>query len=554
MNLLYSEADNEAIDANGTEELTAASNPHWFAGTGSELARGGANIGIHAQRVAGQMDSSAADALGVNQYITPQGQVKRITEIEPTAPEDLPKFQKPDAVNSGAAAVFLGDLVQQAPAIAMSAVNPLAGFAAGASMGGDEGLQEAQEKGLVGSAAQQYAGLKALEDGIGAALPGIGGIGERAVLKYGSRFVVGGGVNLAQSAAFQWGRAEVLDAHGFHAQAEQLRQFDGQQAAATFVLGGFFNLAGGHARDRDMPVLESPEAQPLVNGPAPAPEMAPLQEVTPVTDPASTPLAGYKLSRADVKAAKSDLVNSQRHLDRLDAERAAALADAPKGGGKKLAQAREAQQARLAEIEAQRRASLDINNAAAERLASHEAYGRQRIEALHADAATHTVLHDNYVTESAPGLAVDVASEAAHVRAMDATADALHAGRPVDVSEHFSGDHAFLMRDDVAAGQEARQPFIDNTSDKVDATVRAAAENSVPEAGATPPAPGVISDTIPQPFENLRQQVQAMRETHPELADAIAPHIDRLEAEHKAASIDAQQYEIAAACALVHGA
>ncbi len=560
MNLLFDQNQNTDIDTNGSEELAPASNPHWFAGTGNEIVRGGSNIGIHAERTVGQMDDSAATALGFNQYLTRDNTVAKIHDIEPTAPEDLPKYEKPDAANSGAAAIFLGDLVQQSAALAASVVNPLVGFAAGASMGAGEGLQTAQEKGLTGEAATQFAGLQALEDGIGAALPGIGGIGERALIKYGSRFAVGGGVNVAQSEGFKWGRAEVLEAHGFHAQAEQMRQWDGQAAAAAFLLGGAFNLAGGHARDRDMPPAEippaprTPETVPEATGGNPGGYYSAQPSPTPEVPAPATPLAGYKLSRADVKAEKSNVANAQRHLDRLAAEEVAIREAAPTSSGGANRRYFEQNREALDAIEAQRMETQERFNTASDRLTSHEAYGRQRIEAIHSDAAMHATIHDNYVTESAPGLATSPAADAAHVRSMDSAINSIHTGRPVDVGEHFTGEPEFLMRPDVADGINERQALAADGLAKADDISAAMRQQTIPDAPAKPLAPGVISAEIAQPFDALRQQVDALRETHPELADAMAPHVDAIELAHRDESMTAQQYEVAAACAIVHGA
>lgn len=559
MSLLYDQNQITDIDNNGTEELTSASNPNWFAGTGNELARGAKNIVTLGQRVAGQMDSTAANALGVNQYLTRDNKVAQIHDITPTAPEDLPKYEKPDAANSGAAAIILGDLFEQTPIIAGAIINPLAGFAAGAAYGADHGAEEAADMNITGPAGKYYAAIRALEFGVGGAIPGVGGIGERALLKYGSRFVTGGALNVGMMEGSKWGRAEVLDAFGYSDQAAQIRQWDTQAAATAFLMGGFFNLAGGHARERDLPTVTeqapTPEATPPAGAVPPDAAISDTPAPTPVVDaePASTPLAGYKLSRADVKATKSEIVNSQRHLDRLDAERAAVLADPLKGSGKALARAREAQQARLAEIETQRQNSLAINDAARERLDSHEAYGRQRIDALHVDAATHTVLQDNYVTESAPGLAVDTLSESAHVRAMDAATDAIHTGRAVDVSAHFENDHGFIVNQDIDAGHTDRQALAGDTTARIDRTVAAASEQSLPVSPPPDSIPGAISDAIAEPFDMLRAQMQALQETHPDLASALAPHIDAIQAEHNLSHAEAQQFDIAAACALVSG-
>ncbi|REF09763.1 hypothetical protein [Pantoea ananatis] len=553
MNILFDQSENDAVDSNGTEPLSKAS-PGWFQGTGNELGRGIKNIGVLGERLAGQADSSAADALGVNQYLTRDGNVAKIHDIDPTPPEKLPQFEKPDADNSGAAAIILGDLMQSAPVVAGAIVNPLAGFAAGVVSGAAHAQEEAAKMNLSDEAGRGYAAISALSEGIGGAMPGIGGIGERALLKYGSRFVTGGAANVALSEADQWSRAAVLDAYGYQKQAAQLRQWDTQQAMASFLMGGFFNLAGGRARDRDVTASDVqpeklPEQMPdSVDGTVP-----PATENFADSAPQFTTLDGYRLTRGDVKEAKSDIANAQRHLDRLDAERAEILANAPSGSGKALADARAVQQARLTDIDKQRQFSQQVYDNASSKLDSHYAYGRQRIDALNADAAMHTVLHDNYVTESAPGLAVDTQSESAHVRAMDSAMESINAGKAVDISDHFGGDNAFLVHGDLNGGILERQQLAGDLQQRTDRAVMAAENQSLPEKDIAEPVAGVISSEVAEPFAMLRAQTEALRETHPELADAMAPHIDALEAEHTLSTAEAQQYDIAAACALTYG-
>jgi len=553
MNILFDQSENDAVDSNGTEPLSKAA-PGWFQGTGNELGRGVKNIGVLGERLAGQADSSAADALGVNQYLTRDGNVAKIHDIDPTPPEKLPQFEKPDADNSGAAAIILGDLMQSAPVVAGAIVNPLAGFAAGVASGAAHAQDEAAKMNLSDEAGRGYAAISALSEGIGGAMPGIGGIGERALLKYGSRFVTGGAANVALSEADQWSRAAVLDAYGYQKQAAQLRQWDTQQAMASFLMGGFFNLAGGRARDRDFTASDVqpeklPEQMPdSVDGTAP-----PATENVADSAPQFTTLDGYRLTRGNVKEAKSDLANAQRHLDRLDTERAEILANAPSGSGKALADARAAQQARLADIDKQRQFSQQVYDNASSKLDSHYAYGRQRIDALNADAAMHTVLHDNYVTESAPGLAVDTQSESAHVRAMDSAMESINAGKAVDISEHFGGDNVFLVHGDLNGGILERQQLAGDLQQRTDRTLMAAENQSLPEKATAEPVAGVISSEVAEPFAMLRAQTEALREMHPELADAMAPHIDALEAEHTLSTAEAQQYDIAAACALTYG-
>lgn len=451
---MYDKTLLQTIDDNGVEPAQQGS-PGWFEGTAKELGRAVNNMGVDFTRIsarAGETSMRVSSGLAAS-----QGQPEYAAKLADMAPVDetkLPAYEKPDALNSGKAAILLGDLFQQAPTIAASFVNPAAGFTAGFATGNEQGLDQAQQMGVTGPAAKEFAALNALESGIGGALPGVGGIGDNALLKYGSRFVVGGLINTATSEAGAYSRASVLDHYGFSAQANQLRQWDTQAALTQFILGGFFNLGGGHVRDRgDI-------------------EIAPgVREHTNIGEGQTAP------------------------------------------------------------------AELNI------------------LSQEHADAAMHTAVHDNYVTESAPGLAADAHTEAAHVRAMDATAEAVHTGRAVDVSEHFVDDHTFLVHGDIDAGTKERQSLGGEAGiSKTDAIAQAARAEPAPDSPAPDLQPGQIDAHIEQPFDLLRAQVEGIREQHPELAEAIAPHIDRIQAEHAVAHQEAQQFDIAAACAIAHGA
>lgn len=460
---MYDKELNDSIDNNGSEPVQAGS-PGWFQGTGAELGRAVNNIGVTFNRVsarAGEASLNVSSALAAS-----QGQPEYAQKLHEMAPVDetkLAKYEKPDALNSGKAAIMLGDLFQQVPTIAASLVNPAAGFTVGAAAGNEEGLSKAQDMGVTGPAAKQFAALNALESGIGGALPGVGGVGENALLKYGSRFVVGGLINTATSEAGAYSRAAVLDSYGFTQQANQLRQWDTQAALTQFVLGGFFNLGGGHVRDRGS-VEVAPGVRENIN-------------------------VGEGQGGAVDSSAGTE--NSQFNMLRQD----------------------------------------------------------------HADASTHTAVQDNYVTESAPGLAADAHTEAAHVKSMDAAADAVHTGRAVDVSEHFADDHTFVVHGDIDAGVKERQTFGEAGVAKTDAIVNAAKEQGMPEpVKPSEPQPGQIDANIEQPFDIVRAQIEGLRETHPELAEALAPHIDTIQAEHAVAHMEADQYNVAAACAISFGA
>lgn len=550
---MFNKELNAQLDANGAEEVQAATNPNWWTGTGREIARGAGNVKTFFERQAGAMDSTAADALGVNRYIQRDGTVAQIHDIKPADPATLPKYEKPDPRNSGAAAIFMGDLFQSAPALAATAVNPLLGGSLAAGMAADRYAQEADERGLKGNARTGFIALHALEEGIGAALPGVGGIGDRALIKYGSRFLVGGTINEGVSEAGNYSRAALLDKYGYHGQAVQMRDWDFQAAAANFVMGGVFNLAGGHSRAgrAEQPVLTAaPEAVPSAGAPA---ENVPAAQPAPSLS--TSPVQAAQLTRLEVKQAKSDIANAERHLTRIDTERTTITGSDVKGSGKQLAEGRRQRSAQLAELDKQRQFSEQLRQNAQERLDAHEAFNRQRITPEQADASTHTALHDNYVTESAPGLATDVVSEAAHVRAMDSAMEAIHTGRAVDVSAHFDHDTGLIVTSaDLDAGPRDRADLSGNIIERTNAAVDAANAHSMPSATTGEPVPGQISPNIAQPFDLLRTQAETLRATHPELADVVATHINDIEVEHQRAHAEASQYDIAAACAIVHGA
>ncbi|HIH9705974.1 TPA: hypothetical protein ACYU8A_005013 [Klebsiella pneumoniae] len=174
------------------------------------------------------------------------------------------------------------------------------------------------------------------------------------------------------------------------------------------------------------------------------------------------------------------------------------------------------------------------------------------ITSIHEDAATSHIIHDNYVTETAPGLSADARSEAGHVAAMDSAIDSINSGRGVDVTDHLTGDRTFIVHGDIDAGNVARQQLAGDSSKRIDAVVQAADRQAIPEK-VNSYSPGVLSDATDQPFQLLREQMDAVAENHPELRDLVAQHIDNFEAEHTTARRNAELYDVAAACALKFG-
>ncbi|ENJ4832249.1 hypothetical protein [Klebsiella aerogenes] len=174
------------------------------------------------------------------------------------------------------------------------------------------------------------------------------------------------------------------------------------------------------------------------------------------------------------------------------------------------------------------------------------------ITSIHEDAATAHIIHDNYVTETAPGLSADARSEAGHVAAMDSAIDSVNSGRGVDVTDHLTGDRTFIVHGDIDAGNVARQQLAGDSSKRIDAVVQAADRQAIPEK-VNSYSPGVLSDATDQPFQLLREQMDAVAENHPELRDLVAQHIDNFEAEHTTARRNAELYDVAASCALKFG-
>ncbi|ECF0799607.1 hypothetical protein E0T33_00530 [Salmonella enterica subsp. enterica serovar Manhattan] len=174
------------------------------------------------------------------------------------------------------------------------------------------------------------------------------------------------------------------------------------------------------------------------------------------------------------------------------------------------------------------------------------------ITSIHEDAATAHIIHDHYVTETAPGLSADARSEAGHVAAMDSAIDSVNSGRGVDVTDHLTGDRTFIVHGDIDVGNVARQQLAGNSSKRIDAVVQAADRQAIPEK-VNSYSPGVLSDATDQPFQLLREQMDVVAENHPELRDLVAQQIDNFEAEHTTARRNAELYDVAAACALKFG-
>lgn len=288
MGILYNENLDKQLDNNGTEGVAPASNPNWFAGTGAEIKRGASNAATYFNRTFQQMDSSAADALGVNQAINRDGTVHKIYDLQSTPDEQLPKYTQPDALHNGAVAIGLGSFVQQSPALLAAVFGGIgAGAAMSAGMAADSAREEGLRMGLSGDALTQYTATNATVGLVTGGLPGVAGVGSGLAL-YGSRFVAGGAVNVAADYAGSWARGAILDAHGYHVQAEQARQYDAMSAAGSFFMGGLFNLAGHGSRQTEAPPERPPAGgEPTPDAPPASPDVAPIQDTNPTAEPAT---------------------------------------------------------------------------------------------------------------------------------------------------------------------------------------------------------------------------------------------------------------------------
>lgn len=176
-----------------------------------------------------------------------------------------------------------------------------------------------------------------------------------------------------------------------------------------------------------------------------------------------------------------------------------------------------------------------------------------RPEGVHEDAATAHLLHDNYVTESAPGLATDPVTESAHVRAMDSANESVHAGKAVDVSDHINEESTFLAHGSIDEPVIHRQEMAGDATQRIDRIAQASDEQAIPQPQAQEPQPGVLSDVHSDPFQALREQAEAIKETHPELSETINRHLSETESAHTLAHQESQIYDVAATCALKYG-
>ncbi|MBU4681203.1 hypothetical protein KC222_04150 [Cedecea davisae] len=511
--------------------------------------------------------ASAAQMLAGADITGDQG-MSQIAQDALSTPEpdesQLPQYKTFDSEQVGTVGTILGGLVQQAPSLATMIVNPVAGAVLAGAQGFTEAHAEGAKLGLTGADLEDYAATGGTTAGIGAAIPGFTGVGKGLAL-YGSRFVAGGLVNSVTGEIDRWGRADILESAGFHEQARQMRQADAASRVTEFVLGGAFGLLGGRKRtDGTNPIEQKTDTK----------EALLLNNDQPHTGAFITDLeqkASQLISRGNRKLLQSEIANSQRILDRLTTQRNSLDAIALKGSGKSLSQARQERVNQLADIDAQiaeaRTRLQDATNVLEPNLPGGTFYSakaelsrisqRQRdqqslVSSIHEDAAIAHTLHDNYVTESAPGLATDARSESGHVAAMDTAIDSLNHGRGVDVSEHLN-DNSFIVRGDLDAGNLERQQLSGGASKKIDAIATAADGQVMPDRSLASYPPGVLSDATNQPFQILRDKIDAVAESHPELRDLVAQHVDNFEAEYNSAHRNAEQYDIAAACALKFG-
>ncbi|EPG4139444.1 hypothetical protein [Klebsiella pneumoniae] len=588
MSILFNPELDSALNANGTESVKDI-DAGLFQGVGQGVSTGFSNAGTSLQRIGlttlgrGQMQVAAAQMQATanitgNEALSDAAQ-DVLSTPEPTE-DQLPQYKSFDSDQVGAVGTILGGLVQQSPSLALMVVNPVAGVSVAGAQGYTEAHAEGARLGLTGEDLEDYSAVGGATMAVGAAIPGFTGVGKGAVL-YGSRFLAGGVVNSATGELDRWGRAEILDSAGFHEQARQMRQADAASRVTEFVLGGAFGLLGG-AHRTEIGRVNSPTSEPAAEGRISESPDVP-EAISTVRDDAQAPLlndhppieaysqnlqdeAANLIPRGERKKLVSDIHQVQYAISKIDEQRQA-LRDQPVGNSssrrirnRELANLDQKRAGLAAELEQKTQAlaphipggrSYDAK-AELSRLNQRLQEQRQLVSSIHEDAAIAHVLHDHYVTEAAPGLSTDARSEAGHVAAMDSAIDSINSGRGVDVTDRLTGDRTFIVRGDIDAGNVARQQLAGNASRRVDAVVQAADRQAIPEKVNVYP-PGVLSDATNQPFQLLREQLDAVAETHPELRDLVAQHIDSFEAEHTTARRTAELYDVAAACALKFG-
>ncbi|MCQ0806284.1 hypothetical protein L1C77_08240 [Klebsiella pneumoniae] len=588
MSILFNPELDSALNANGTESVKDI-DAGLFQGVGQGVSTGFSNAGTSLQRIGlttlgrGQMQVAAAQMQATanitgNEALSDAAQ-DVLSTPEPTE-DQLPQYKSFDSDQVGAVGTILGGLVQQSPSLALMVVNPVAGVSVAGAQGYTEAHAEGARLGLTGEDLEDYSAVGGVTMAVGAAIPGFTGVGKGAVL-YGSRFIAGGVVNSATGELDRWGRAEILDSAGFHEQARQMRQADAASRVTEFVLGGAFGLLGG-AHRTETGRVDSPTNEPLAEGRiSDSPDVPDAvgtvrDDVQAPTINDHPPIEAYSqnlreeaanlIPRGARKKLVSDIHQVQYAISKIDEQRQA-LRDQPVGNSssrrirnRELASLDQKRAGLAAELEQKTQAlaphipggrSYDAK-AELSRLNQRLQEQRQLVSSIHEDASIAHILHDHYVTEAAPGLSTDARSEAGHVAAMDSAIDSINSGRGVDVTDHLTGDRTFIVRGDIDAGNVARQHLAGNASSRVDAVVQAADRQAIPEKVNTYP-PGVLSEATDQPFQLLREQLDAVAETHPELRDLVAQHIDSFEAEHTTARRTAELYDVAAACALKFG-
>lgn len=594
MSALYDPELNAELDQNGTEDIHHIDAGAWtgigkgietgLSNAGTSLSRISSNIGTAQMNVSGGEMMAGGSLTGEDSTVQAGADLSTVTQPDES---QLPQYKSFDPEQVGTVGTILGGLAQQIPSLAAMVASPVAGAVLAADQGQTEAHAEGAKLGLTGSALEDYGGVGAVSGAVGASIPGFAGIGRGAVL-YGSRFILGGLANTATSEADRWGRAAILDSAGFHDQANQMRQADGASIATDFALGGAFGLLGGGHREASLPERETPSSEQHVHaddqagnsdpvstpevvpdnsGPAPSSNMPPLSDYTDSLQGKASQL----MSRGDRKVWQSEVANSQRILDKLNQQRSEIVASPLSGSGKQLSQARQERSSQLADLDNQIDSARSRLQYATDTLAPHmpggelfeakanlsRLYDRMQadqsmVSSIHEDAATAHMLHDNYVTESAPGLATDSASEAAHVRAMDSAGESVNTGKAVDVSDHINGASTYIVHGDIDVPTLSRQSMADNVTQRMDSISQAADHQAIPSPDGQERQPIPLSEQG-SPFDSIREQAAVMRDIHPELSDLINTHLETVEAEHIAEHQNAESYDVAAACALKYG-
>lgn len=166
----------------------------------------------------------------------------KLTERAPDL--NMPKMEKINPLTTGAAAQILAPLTVDIPATILS-------LGAGAGIAGarermtsygelrDQGVDAQTARGVALEKGAETVGTFALTS-----IPFAGAIGKLSTpaLRWGAKAAVGVGVQTGMDAIGGETRAQILDAHGYTKQAEQMRHWDAMRIASDVIGGSMLGL------------------------------------------------------------------------------------------------------------------------------------------------------------------------------------------------------------------------------------------------------------------------------------------------------------------------